>query len=158
MAGFHWWAWIILAGVLGLAELHVPGSYLVWIALGAAVTGGTDAAFNLDLTAQIGTFALASAISCGGGYFVYRWVSRPHRTDVVLNERNRLLLGARGMVCEPLVNGEGKVRIADGVWLAAGPDLPQGTAIVVTAVHGTRLHVDAYRAQRVEDATETPAA
>ena len=44
MAGFHWWAWIILAGGLGLAELHVPGSYLMWIALGAAVTGGLDAA------------------------------------------------------------------------------------------------------------------
>src|SRR5436305_6982932 len=123
MAGFHWWAWIILAGALALAELHVPGSYLVWIALGAAVTGALDAAFNLDLTAQIGTFALASAISCGAGYFVYRRANRPHHADVVLNERNRLLLGARGTVCEPLVNGQGKVRVADGVWLAAGPDL-----------------------------------
>ena len=158
MAGFHWWAWVILAGVLGLAEMHVPGSYLMWIALGAAVTGGMDAAFNLDLTAQIGTFAVASAISCGGGYFVYRWVSRPHRAEVVLNERNRLLLGARGTVCEALVNGAGKVRVADGVWLAAGPDLAAGTPIVVTAVHGTRLHVDAYRTQTADNATETPAA
>ena len=34
-----WWAWIVLAGVLALAEMAVPGSYLMWIALGAAVTG-----------------------------------------------------------------------------------------------------------------------
>jgi|GraSoiStandDraft_5_1057265.scaffolds.fasta_scaffold240601_2 hypothetical protein len=158
MAGFHWWAWIILAGALALAELHVPGSYLVWIALGAAVTGALDAAFNLDLTAQIGTFALASAISCGAGYFVYRRANRPHHADVVLNERNRLLLGARGTVCEPLVNGQGKVRVADGVWLAAGPDLAEGTPVVVTAVHGTRLHVDAYRVHATQASSDAPAA
>jgi membrane protein implicated in regulation of membrane protease activity len=158
VGGFHSWAWIIFAGALGLAELHVPGSYLMWIALGAAVTGGLDAALDLDLTAQIGTFAVASAISCGGGYFVYRRLSAPHHADVVLNERNRRLVGARGVVCEALVNGQGKVRVADGVWLAAGPDLAEGTPVVVTAVHGTRLHVDAYRTLAADNATETPAA
>ena len=158
MAGFHWWAWIILAGALGLAELHVPGSYLVWIALGAAVTGGLDAAFNLDLTGQVGTFAVASAISCGGGYFVYRRLSAPRHADIVLNERSRLLIGARGVVCDALVNRQGKVRVADGVWLAAGPDLAEGTPVVVTAVRGTRLHVDVYRTHAADNATETPAA
>ena len=158
MGGFYWWAWIVLAGVLGLAELHVPGSYLMWIALGAAVTGGLDAALNLDLTGQIGTFAVASAISCGAGYFVYRGLSQRHRAEIVLNERNRLLLGARGTVSEALTNGLGKVRVGDGVWLAAGPDLAEGTPVVVTAVHGTRLHVDAYRPPAADNAAETPAA
>jgi membrane protein implicated in regulation of membrane protease activity len=29
------------------------------------------------------------------------------------------------------------------VWLAAGPDLPKGTAVKVVAVDGTRVTVDA---------------
>ncbi len=51
------------------------------------------------------------------------------------------MLGARGMVCEPFVNGHGKVRLGDSVWLAAGPDLADGTPVVVSAVRGTRLVV-----------------
>jgi predicted membrane protein len=33
-----WWGWAILAALLGLAEMHAPGCYLIWIALGAALT------------------------------------------------------------------------------------------------------------------------
>ena len=87
MLGFPWWGWVIVTGVLGLAELHLPGSYLIWIGLGAALTAGADAAFGLSLEGQIGTFALASALSCAGGYFVYRHFSRGQRSEMPLNER-----------------------------------------------------------------------
>ena len=142
MTGFVWWVWIILAGILGWTELHIPGSYLIWIALGAATTGVVAGAWELTLEGQIGAFAVASALSCAGGYFVYRRVNGEHRRAPVLNERSRLLLGTRGIVCEGLVNGQGKVRLGDGVWLAAGPDLPEGAPVVVTSVAGTRVTVE----------------
>ena len=72
MMAFPWWAWMVLAGVLGLAEMGVPGAYLMWIALGAALTGALDAAVGLSMAGQLGTFAAASAFSCIVGYFVYR--------------------------------------------------------------------------------------
>jgi len=53
-----WWSWMILAGVLGLAEMNLPGAYLMWMALGAAVTGAADAAFGLSLEAQLEARAL----------------------------------------------------------------------------------------------------
>ena len=53
------------------------------------------------------------------------------------------MVGARGTVCDAFFNGRGKVRVGDGVWLADGPDLPEGTPIVVSAVRGTRLVVQA---------------
>jgi inner membrane protein len=143
MAGLPWWGWIVAAGVFALGELHVPGSYLVWVALGAAVTGAADAAFRLSLEGQVATFAAATALSCTVGYFVYRTFHRQRRGEVVLNERNSAMLGARGTVCEAFVNGQGKVRLGDGVWIAAGPDLAEGTPVVVSAVHGTRLFVAA---------------
>ncbi len=143
MTGLPWWAWIIAAGVLGLGELHAPGSYLVWIAVGAVLTGIADAALGLSLEGQIAVFAAVSALSGVAGYFVYRGLSRPRRGELRLNERNLAMVGARGVVCDAFVNGHGKVRLGDGVWLASGPDLAEGTAVVVSAVRGTRLFVDA---------------
>jgi inner membrane protein len=153
MLALPWWAWIIVAGVLGLAELHIPGSYLVWLALGAVVTGLVDAAAaGLSIESQIGIFAVASALSCAGGYFIYHGVGRFHRADPLLNERNRSMLRQRGIVCEAIRNGEGKVRLGDGVWLAAGPDMPEGTPVVVDGVHGTKLHVNALAARKDAEA------
>jgi membrane protein implicated in regulation of membrane protease activity len=131
---------VILAGILALAELHAPGSYLVWIALGAAVTGVIDAAIGGSIEGQIGSFAAASALSCAIGYFVYR---RVRRGASLLNERGLAMVGARGTVCEAIFNGRGKVRLGDGVWLADGPDLAEGMPVAVTAVRGTRLIVEA---------------
>ena len=141
-----WWGWVVLAGMLGLAEMHVPGAYLIWMALGAALTGAVDAAFGLSLEGQLGTFAAASAASCAGGYFVYRELHRRQQSgistdEIPLNERGLSMVGARGTVCEAILNGRGKVRLGDGVWLATGPDLAEGTPVAVTAVQGTRLFV-----------------
>jgi membrane protein implicated in regulation of membrane protease activity len=138
-----WWAWVVLAGVLALAELHVPGSYLVWIALGAAVTSAVHAAFGASLEGQLLTFAGASALSCSVGYFVYRRISPRRHGETPLNERNLAMIGARGTVCENFRNGSGKVRLGDSVWLAAGPDFAEGAPVVVSAVRGTRLVVEA---------------
>src|SRR5437867_8470119 len=143
MTAFPWWVWVILAGILGLAEMHVPGSYLMWIALGAALTSLVAVVFDLPLSEQIGSFAVASALSCAVGFFVYRRLYRPVRGASALNERGQAMVGARGTVCEAFFNGRGKVRLGDGVWLADGPDLAEGTPVVVSAVHGTRLVVQA---------------
>jgi inner membrane protein len=138
-----WWAWAILAGILALAELHAPGSYLVWIALGAALTSALDAALGGSLEGQLGTFAGASALSCVAGYFVYRRLHRRRRGETPLNDRGLAMIGARGTVCEAFLNGRGKVRLGDGVWLADGPDLAEATPVTVSAVRGTRLIVQA---------------
>jgi len=138
-----WWVWAILAGILALAELHVPGSYLVWIALGAALTSAFAAALGGSLEGQLGCFALASALSCVAGYFVYRRMHRRRRGETPLNDRGMAMVGARGTVCEAFFNGRGKVRLGDGVWLADGPDLAEATPVIVSAVRGTRLVVQA---------------
>jgi inner membrane protein len=140
-----WWTWVIAAGLLGLAELHAPGSYLVWIALGAALTSAGHALFGFSLEGQLGTFVVASTLSCGGGYFVYRRLGRRRRGEVPLNERGAAMVGLRGTVSEAFVNGRGKVRLGDGVWLASGPDLAEGTPVIVSGVRGTRLVVEAAR-------------
>ena len=154
MMEIPWWPWVILAGILALAEMHVPGSYLVWIALGAALTGAVDAAFGISVEGQLGTFAAASALSCIAGYFVYRRFDRRRRGETPLNDRSLAMVGARGTVCDAFSNGRGKVRLGDGVWLADGPDLAEGTPVVVSAVRGTRLFVQALEPKSGSDPPE----
>jgi inner membrane protein len=136
-----WWMWAIAAALIGLAELHATGSYLIWIAIGAALTAVVEAGWGLSISAQVGAFALFSAISCGGGYFIYRSLNHLKEPSP-RNQRNLQLVGAQGVVCVDIVNGEGKVRLGDSVWLAAGPDLPEGTSVTVKSVQGTRIVVD----------------
>jgi membrane protein implicated in regulation of membrane protease activity len=135
-----WWAWIVLAGGLALAEMALPSSYLMWIALGAAVTG-IAATGGMVFEGQLAVFATATAVSCIGGYFVYRRMQSDRGAGVPLNAPRQSMVGARGTVYQAFFDGRGKVRIGDTVWLADGPDLTEGTPVVVRRVRGTRLEV-----------------
>lgn len=142
MSGLPWWGWAVAAAALALAELHAPGSYMIWIALGAAFTAGWIAAQRPEaLEPQLIVFAIAAAASCVLGWFVYRALPSRRGDEAMLNRRAQALIGARATVCEGFVNGEGKVRVGDSQWLAEGPPLRVGTAVVVTAVRGARLVV-----------------
>jgi membrane protein implicated in regulation of membrane protease activity len=138
-----WWMWAILAAALGLAELHAPGSYLIWIAIGAAVTSAIGAIWDVSFTAQLASFIIACVLSCLTGYFVYRQLNLPVSNDIPLNQRNLEMVGKRGVVCSALLNGHGKVRLGDSVWLAEGPDLGEGTPVVVRSVRGTAVIIEA---------------
>jgi membrane protein implicated in regulation of membrane protease activity len=144
MPHFPWWAWAVLAAAVGIAELHVPGSYLIWIASGIAITAAAEALFGLTFAQQIAVFAVASCASCVLGYFVYRgFPTKRVGADSTLNQRDLMVTGARGVVCVALRNGHGKVRLGDSVWLAEGPDLAEGTPVTIKSVRGTALIVEA---------------
>jgi inner membrane protein len=136
-----WWGWAVAGAVLAVAEMHAPGSYLIWIALGAALTAVFDARYGLSTTAQIVTMILASGLSCVVGYFVYGEVGKRQAIDPTLNQRAARLVGERGVVCTDIFHGRGKVRLGDTVWLAEGPDLPTGTAVIVKSVRRARVRV-----------------
>lgn len=137
-----WWAWAILSLLLGLSEIHKPGAYLIWISLGAAATAAIDFGVELSFAGQIGTFAVASAISCAGGYFIYNRFSQPVERAENLNRRDLEMIGQQGIAFGAFANGHGKVRVGDTVWLAEGPDMEDGTPVVIRAMHGTSASVE----------------
>lgn len=135
------WFWAIGSILVAIAEMHSPGSYLVWIALGGLITLLLSFVFDLSLTIQLGVFGLSSVGACIIGFFVYQ---RLGTLSVVASHRNRRdldLIGAKGIVDEAFANGSGKVRLGDSVWLAAGPNLTKETPVIVTEVRGTVLVV-----------------
>lgn len=59
----------------------------------------------------------------------------------LLNRREAQYIGRKVCVTEPIAGGEGKVRVADTVWRARGPDCSAGTWVRIVATDSAYLIV-----------------
>lgn len=136
----HWW-WLVLALVLAIAEIIVPGVFLIWIGGAALVTGLLSLLLPLPATAEFVIFAVAAvaAVYVGRRYLNDHPVES---TDPLLNDRVARLIGRQVTVAEAISGGEGKVKVGDTVWLATGPDAAVGARMRVVGADGGRLKVD----------------
>jgi inner membrane protein len=133
--------WLATALALGVAELLVPGVFLVFFAAAAAITGAMSLAIpDLGPAGQLGAFAIWSIVAVAVGRRWYR--DYPVAGDPQLNDRTARLVGQVVLVEEPLTHGAGRVRVGDGAWPARGPDVPAGTPMRVVAVDGGVLTVE----------------
>jgi membrane protein implicated in regulation of membrane protease activity len=131
------WIWAVGSIFVAIAELHCPGCYLIWIGIAGGITALASFVFDLPLTTQLTIFVCCCAVSCISGNLVYRRLLSRSTGEDVLNQRNLSTVGKKGVVADALLNGHGKVKLGDTVWLAEGPNLAVGTPIVVTSVRGT---------------------
>jgi inner membrane protein len=134
--------WILAGLLLLLAELAIPGVFLVWIGLAALGTGTLQlvAVLSFGMVAAVFLLLLAAGI----------WLSlrlRRAPPAAVLNTPGSGLVGRSGMLL-PLGAAEGpglRVRIGDSDWQARlpvemkAPDAP--LRVRVEAVDGTTLIV-----------------
>ncbi|MDO7834031.1 NfeD family protein [Sphingobium sp. HBC34] len=140
------WGWLVFAALLGIAEVMIPGVFLIWIAIAAAITGLVALALPIALPLQ---FLLFAGLSIAAVYAGRRWyVDNPvASTDPLLNDRTARLIGQTVTVVEPIVGGEGRVKVGDGVWSATGPDAAVGARVRVVAADGAVLQVEGLRAE-----------
>ncbi len=139
VAGYGWW---ILALVLIGAEMIVPGYFLLWVGLAAAVMGlVTLFVPDLPFIAQATAFGVLAVITCLVYWKFIRPVAEVRDDQPLLNRRGDRMLGRRVLVAEAFVNGRGKVRVGDTVWLAEGADVDVGDAVEVVSVNGATLTV-----------------
>lgn len=135
------WLWLILAVAFGIAEIVIPGIFLFWIAIAAALTGGVAMLTGIAVPVQIIVFAVLCLIATYAGKRWYR--DNPVESqDPLLNDRGARLVGETVMVVETISNGRGRVKVADGVWTAYGPDADSGTQVRIVGVEGTVLRVE----------------
>jgi membrane protein implicated in regulation of membrane protease activity len=144
----HWlsllhdhWAWLVFAALLGIAEVLMPGVFLIWIAIAAALTGLVALVLPIGLPFQLLLFAALSVVAVWGGR---RWyVDNPvDSTDPLLNDRTARLIGQTVIVVEPITGGEGRVKVGDSVWTARGDDAEAGARVRVVGAEGTVLQVE----------------
>ena len=96
------WAWLVFAALLAIAEVLIPGVFLIWIAIAAAITGLAALALPIGIPLQLLIFAALCVVSVWAGR---RWyVDNPvPSTDTIFMFGGRsgidqlLALG----ICEP---------------------------------------------------------
>lgn len=134
--------WLIGAVVLAIVELALPGVYMVFFAVAAALTGLVGLLFpELGFAGQCVGFAAWSAVAVLIGK---RWYHDfpVASIDPLLNDRLARMIGQVVTVVEPIDEDAGRVRVGDGEWPARGPDAPAGARVRITGADGTTLRVE----------------
>ena len=135
-------AWAVLALLLFAAETMAPGAFMLWLAFAAtAVFFIVLALPDLPLLAQVAAFVVLGFVSIQ----VYRrWFRRREKPSdqPALNQRAAALVGQVVSLQNAIVDGRGRVQIADAYWTVIGPDLPAGTRVRITGADGMQLRVD----------------
>ncbi|MGC5699360.1 NfeD family protein [Pseudomonas sp. NFXW11] len=140
--GISFWDWLALGTVLLILEVFGAGGYLLWIGLAAAAVGVLSFLIpGLGWEVQFFLFGLLSVLTA-----LYWW--RRQRTVVRsseqpnLNLRGQELIGKTFVVQQAIVNGRGRIKVADGVWIAKGADAPVGARVRVVGQEGAVLLVE----------------
>ena len=136
-----YWHWLILAVVLVILEIFSPGVFFIWMGLAAGAVGVILLAVpGLDWQYQLLIFAVLSVTDILAARLILK--RRPIKTDQPhLNRRGEQYTGRVFTLEEPVINGEGKIRVDDSTWKIRGMDCPAGTQVKVTGVDGVVLQI-----------------
>jgi membrane protein implicated in regulation of membrane protease activity len=131
-----WIIWLVLAAVLGVAEVMTTTLAFGLIAVGAVVAAVVGAA-GAGLPFQLGAFALAAA----GGLIVVRPIAMRHiKQPPLLRTGTSALVGRSAKVIEEITDDGGRVRIGGELWSARPYDesqvIPVGSTVDVFAIEG----------------------
>ena len=131
-----WVLWLILAGILGTAELMTATFDLLLLAVAALAAAGI-AGLGLGIGLQL----LAFAVTAAAMITLVRPVARRHlRSHPQLRTGVAALIGREAVVLTPCGRDPGRVKIGGEEWSARSydPDLliPAGTRVDVFAIEG----------------------
>ncbi len=136
------WYWWVLAAILLVFEMTLPGVVFLFLAIGAAASGALLAvAPGTSLEAQLGVFAVFAVASA----LALRPTLKRLQGRVAastLNARGEALVGQTFVLDTPILGGRGRARLGDGSWIITGPDMVAGARVRVAAVNGTELKVE----------------
>lgn len=135
------YAWLAIGLVLAIAEMAIPGVFLIWMAGAALITGLISWVLPIGLPLQIVIFAVLSIIAVFTGRRYLR--SNPVvAADPMMNRRADRVIGETVVVTQAIDGGAGRVRLGDSEWLAKGADAVPGTRLKVVGHDGVVLMVE----------------
>jgi regulator of protease activity HflC (stomatin/prohibitin superfamily)/membrane protein implicated in regulation of membrane protease activity len=126
------------------AEAMAPGAFMLWFGFAAVAVFLAVLLLPLEvpLLAQVAAFIALSFVSIQ----VYRkWFgSRERQSDQpALNRRTAALIGRVVLLDRAIVDGRGRVQIADAYWEVTGPELPEGARVRIIGGDAMTLQVEA---------------
>lgn len=135
---WHWW---VIAVVLFVLELVISGAFFfLWLGAAALLVGLLAMVPGVTWEIQLFSFAVLAVVSV---WLWHRFKPMQKQSEhPTLNRRGQQYVGHRFVLAEPIVNGVGKLVVADTIWKITGPDMAANTQVTVTRVEGTALHVE----------------
>jgi membrane protein implicated in regulation of membrane protease activity len=131
-----WIVWLIVAVVLGVAELLTTTLALGLIAV-AAVVAAVVGAFHVDLPFQLAAFVVAAGAGLG---FIRPIAIRHLKQPPPLRTGTAALVGRSAIVLEEVTEHSGRVRIDGEEWSSRAYDeslvIPVGTKVDVMQIRG----------------------
>ncbi len=135
---WHWWS---LGIALLVLEAFAPGAIFLWMGIAAGVVGLVLlVAPAIAWQAQLIAFAVLSVVAVVG-WRLFQRGRGARREASTLNRRGEQYVGRRFTLDQPIVNGDGKLRIDDTMWRVAGEDMAAGTTVRVVGADGVILKV-----------------
>ena len=134
-------AWAAIALVLIAAETMVPGAFLLWMGIAAAVVWLLVLLFpGMSLLVQV---VLLVGLSVVAVLAYLKWGRRRERPSdrPLLNRRAEQHVGRVVVLDRAIVGGQGRVQIGDAYWVVSGPEADAGTRVRVVAANGMVLEV-----------------
>ncbi|MEO7690263.1 MAG: NfeD family protein [Sphingomonas sp.] len=133
--------WLAGALLLAIAELIAPGFFMIFLAVGAVLTG--VAVLIVPVTPLILQMLFFALFTTGAVWLGRHWYRHgAPAADPLLNDRAARLIGTTAEVCEPIVSGKGRVRVGDGAWIAQGTDAAAGAIVRIIGATGSVLLVE----------------
>ena len=143
LQNLSFWDWLGLGTVLLILEVFGAGGYLLWMGVAAAAVGIlTFVLPAMAWTVQFLLFAVLSVLTAVYWWRRQRTVNRPS-DQPGLNMRGQELIGRTFIVHDAIVEGRGKIKVSDGVWIVTGPDAAVGSQVRVIGQDGAILRVEA---------------
>ena len=129
------WTWWIVAAIMFVLELLVPGVFFLWLGFSAVVVGALDLFLDMSWQAEVALFAVLSVISL---VLSRRFLNtREIETDKPnLNRRMQGYVGRNFVLEKPIVNGLGELKIDDTIWKIRGADAEAGSWVRLADVDG----------------------
>ncbi len=136
------WSWWLLGLILLGLEILAPGFVLVWFGASAILVGALALAVDWSVRTLALIWAVVSIVLLvAGRRFMRRTAAQSE--DPLLNDRAGRIVGRTFTLAEPLGENGGHLTVDDTTWRIRGPRLAAGTLVVVRAVEGSVLLVEA---------------
>jgi membrane protein implicated in regulation of membrane protease activity len=136
------WYWAVFGALLAVIEIAVPAMVCIWLA--AAALGVAAIVWRYPGLSWEHQALIFAALAIGSVALGRTAVARAgsNQSERHLNRRAESHIGRMLTLDGPIVDGRGRVKVDDTVWLVAGPDLPAGTHVRVIGAENTVLRVE----------------
>lgn len=142
LSNIEFWHWWVAAAIFIVIEMLDGSGHFIWLGVAAAIVGALSWAIGMSWQAEMFLFAVFSVGSIFG-WKAYKKKNPDEDLYPTLNKRGTGYIGRTFTLSEAIVDGEGKVKVDDTIWIVRGEDMDVGSKVKVKGLEGTAFLVEA---------------